>query len=402
ANRPSSVTAAAATVARPPRPTPAKRGVPSRTRAFATTSASGAYSVSAARSPFASNSTACRAISCTMSGVPTAAVAPLGARRRERVTQAAPSVAASSSTRRALARIERAQHRPGEQRDQDLVVAGELNPATAGERRALDDVYPRPVVALHVAVADRETGRLAAAQVARHGEGLEEHLGHHQRAAEIEDDAAVVEGRERRGESLEVTVARGAERGAVRRGVLMGDHAAVDQLAVQRSQADLDDVPAEHGHDTTPARGARHLPDDRAEVLCGEDVGERIPEGGEARIAAGGMREQRGVDFVGALRDGDRLHPGQVRLAVVGHGCSGRESAFSLGEAISLSLSVTWPNENFDCSASMMCRLSSDSHIRASAFSAKMPPPFGMRGRTTIASHFFPATPTRSRFKTST
>src|SRR5207237_44551 len=165
ANRPSSVTAAAATVARPPRPTPAKRGVPRRTRAFATTSASGAYSVSAARSPFASNSTACRAISCTMSGVPTAAVAPLGARRRERVTQAAPSVAASSSTRRALARIERAQHRPGEERDQDLVVAGELNPATAGERRALDDVYPRPVVALHVAVAGRETGRLAAAEV---------------------------------------------------------------------------------------------------------------------------------------------------------------------------------------------------------------------------------------------
>src|SRR5205823_6870064 len=162
------------------------------------------------------------------------------------------------------------------------------------------------------------------------------------------------------------------------------------------------DVPAEHGHDTAPARGARRRPGDRAGVLCGEDVGERIPEGGEARIAAGGMREQGGVDFVGALRDGDRLQPGKVRLAVVGHGCSGREAALALIASICLSLSVTWPNENFDCSASMTRRLSSESHMRASAFSAKMPPPFGMRGRTTMASHFFPATPTRSRFSTST
>src|SRR2546422_6914489 len=37
------------------------------------------------------------------------------------------------------------------------------------------------------------------------------------------------------------------------------------------------------------------------------------------------------------------------------------------------------------------------SHMRASAFSAKMPPPLGMRGRTTIAFHFRPAAPTRSR-----
>src|SRR2546430_7988918 len=36
--------------------------------------------VAAARSPFASKSRACRAISCTTSGVPTAAVVPLGAR----------------------------------------------------------------------------------------------------------------------------------------------------------------------------------------------------------------------------------------------------------------------------------------------------------------------------------
>ena len=40
--------------------------------------------------------------------------------------------------------------------------------------------------------------------------------------------------------------------------------------------------------------------------------------------------------------------------------------------------------------------------MRASAFSAKIPPPFGMRGRITIASHFRPATLTWSRFNTST
>src|SRR2546430_3087908 len=147
---------------------------------------------------------------------------------------------------------------------------------------------------------------------------------------------------------------------------------------------------------------SRELPGEGAEVLCGEDVREGIPEGGEARIAAGRMRQQGGVDFVGALRDGDRLQPGKVRLAVVGHGCSGPEAGFCLAESISLSLRVTWPNENFDCSASMIRRLSSESHMRASAFSAKMPPPLGIRGRTTIASHFFPATPTRSRFSTST
>src|SRR5207249_262509 len=150
---------------------------------------------------------------------------------------------------------------------------------------------------------------------------------------------------------------------------------------------------------TAPARGLRELPDDGPEVFRGQDIGKGIQEGAEARIVAGGVRvgEERRVDFVGALRDGDRLQPGEVRLAVIGHWCSERGVS-----EYSLSLSVTWPNENFDCSASVMRRVSSESHIRASAFSAKMPPPLGMRGRTTIASHFLPATLTFSRFRTST
>src|SRR3989475_3301739 len=361
-----------------------------------------------------SNSRACRAISCTPSGVPTAAVVPLGARRRVRVTHAVPSAVTRSSARRALAGIELAQPRPGKERDQDLVMAGELDPKPPGERRTFHHVHPRPVVTLHVAVAGCESGRLAAAQVARDGEGIEERLGHRDRAADMEDDAAVVERGERPGESLEVAVARGAERGAIRRGMLVddvgaecgvhgdgnsplgggeqegdvagcelgaarevvgerfahalagaravgdrgvhlapgllhhakravcqpgsdvltrasvcrklkivdggapverqvGDDTAADELAEQGSQADLDDVPAEHRDDAAAARGLRELPGEGAEVLCGEDVREGIPEGGEARIAARRIR-----------------------------------------------------------------------------------------GRTTIASHFFPATPTRSRFRTST
>src|SRR2546430_9245065 len=59
---------------------------------------------------------------------------------------------------------------------------------------------------------------------------------------------------------------------------------------------------------------SRELPGEGAEVLCGEDVREGIPEGGEARIAARRMRQQGGVDFVGALRDGDRLDRKSTRL----------------------------------------------------------------------------------------
>src|SRR2546425_13297558 len=108
------------------------------------------------------------------------------------------------------------------------------------------------------------------------------------------------------------------------------------------------------------------------------------------------MREDGRVDLVGALSDGDGLEAREVRLAVLGHGCPAEGSEYSL------SFIVTWPKEKVDCSASITRRSSSDSHIRASARSAKMPPPFGMRGRMTIASHFFPATLTRPRFHTST
>src|SRR5256886_15696106 len=45
----------------------------------------------------------------------------------------------------------------------------------------------------------------------------------------------------------------------------VGDDTAADELAEQGSQADLDDVPAEHRDDATAARGLRELP--------GEEIG---------------------------------------------------------------------------------------------------------------------------------
>ena len=103
------------------------------------------------------------------------------------------------------------------------MVARELDATAAGERRSLDDVDAGTVVPLHVTVASHESRRLAAAQVARDGEGLEEDLGHHHRAAEIQHDPAVVERGERCGEPLEIAVARGAERRAIGRGMLVDD-----------------------------------------------------------------------------------------------------------------------------------------------------------------------------------
>src|SRR4029077_2775004 len=192
------------------------------------------------------------------------------------------------------------------------------------------------------------------------------------------------------GGQLEVVNGGAAVQGEVR------DHAAPHQRAQEGSETDLDDVSTKHGdHAMAPGR-LRDPMGHGAQVFRSQDVGKRIPERRETAVGAGRVSEEGGVDFVGALRDGDRLEPRHVHLAVVGHGCSGRGSEYSL------SLSVTWPNEKLDCSATMTRTLSSESHIRASAFSAKMPPPLGMRGRTTIVFHLRPAAPTFSRLSTST
>src|SRR5262249_4387804 len=156
------------------------------------------------------------------------------------------------------------------------------------------------------------------------------------------------------------------------------------------------DMAAQHGDDGAASRRGGDRLGDGAQVTRGQYVGQGVPEGAEAGIAAGRMREEGGVDFVAALGDGNGLQPAEVRLAVIGHGCSvgGTENSFSFR--------VTVPNEKFDCSARIRCCGSSDNQMWASACSAKMPRPLGMIGRITMALNFFPATPTFSRFSTTT
>src|SRR3989441_6834724 len=164
----------------PPYPTPANRGAAKRTRAFATTSASGAYSVSAARSAAASSASAWRAIACIWSGKPAATGWVLGGgapTRRVCVTHAASTATARVAA--CLTPIQALQHGPAQERDHDLVVSGQLDAAPAGLRGPLHDVDARAVMALHVAVARGERGGLPTVQVARHRERFQEHLRHH-------------------------------------------------------------------------------------------------------------------------------------------------------------------------------------------------------------------------------
>src|SRR5216684_2049445 len=73
--------------------------------------------------------------------------------------------------------VQPGENRPGEKRDQDLVVPREREPAPAPAlRRALDHVDARPVVLDLVQVHGREAVERAA-QVDGHGERLEENLG---------------------------------------------------------------------------------------------------------------------------------------------------------------------------------------------------------------------------------
>src|SRR2546425_8331878 len=103
------------------------------------------------------------------------------------------------------------------------MMSGELNAPAPRERWPLDDVHARPIVTLHVAVARGEVLRTPAVQIARDRQCLDKHLRHHDRAAEIQDDAAVVEIRQHTGESLEIAMARGADRTAVGGWMLMHD-----------------------------------------------------------------------------------------------------------------------------------------------------------------------------------
>src|SRR5688572_8715230 len=114
---------------------------------------SGAYRVSAERSLAASSCSAARTRASTSTVVPATAIPTVrGGRgphalRRRRAARAATPLRATFPRRRELI-----QNRPTEERQQNLVMPGELYAAAAGERGALDDIHAWPVVALHVAV----------------------------------------------------------------------------------------------------------------------------------------------------------------------------------------------------------------------------------------------------------
>src|SRR5207244_8939930 len=113
------------------------------------------------------------------------------------------------------------------------------------------------------------------------------------------------------------------------------------QLDQERAEAHFDDVTAQHRDDRAPARRRRDLLSDVAQIRDRQHGGQGIPESGEALVTAGSAGEEGGVDSVGARGDGDGLEAGEVRLGGVGHGRS--------GGLYSLSVTVTWPNANFDC-----------------------------------------------------
>ena len=72
------------------------------------------------------------------------------------------------------------------------MVPGYLVAFSATLGRPLNDVDARPVVAQHVEVAGSKRGRFSAVEIARDRQRLEENFRHDHRAAEVQDDAAVV------------------------------------------------------------------------------------------------------------------------------------------------------------------------------------------------------------------
>jgi hypothetical protein len=78
-------------------------------------------------------------------------------------------------------------------------------------------------VPLHVEIARREVRRFSVPEIARDGEGLEEHLGHDHGAPEVEHDPPIVQHRQRCRETPEIPMARVADRGTIRRRMLVDD-----------------------------------------------------------------------------------------------------------------------------------------------------------------------------------
>src|SRR5262245_4421394 len=163
-------------------------------------------------------------------------------------------------------------------------MSGQLNAASTRERGALDNIDPWSIVTLHIAVAGSKVFGTSGIEIARNGQGLEEHFGHDNSAAKVEHHAAVVQIRQCSRQALEIAVTRGAECGTVARRVLM------DDFCADRSV---------HG-DGDRERGTREQHGDVApgEILPGAQVvGERLARS----LLALGAAYERGVHLPSRL-----------------------------------------------------------------------------------------------------
>src|SRR3954468_4033493 len=103
------------------------------------------------------------------------------------------------------------------------MMAGQLDATPTRQRWALDDIYARAIVPLHVAIARREILGTGAIQVPCDRQRLEKHLGHDDCAPQMQYHAALVQIGQDSRESLEVTVTGFPDGRAVRGGMLMDD-----------------------------------------------------------------------------------------------------------------------------------------------------------------------------------
>jgi hypothetical protein len=117
---------------------------------------------------------------------------------------------------------------PRQQRDHDLVVSRDFVALSAPLSRPLYDVYARTVVPLHIEIARREAGRFSRVEISRDRQSFEKHFRHYHRAAEVEDDTAIMQRGQRRGETAEIAVARVTDRRAAR-GRMLVDYLSADR-----------------------------------------------------------------------------------------------------------------------------------------------------------------------------
>src|SRR5437899_2633654 len=117
--------------------------------------------------------------------------------------------------------LQRLNNPPSQQRHHDLMVPCYFIALATELGGALHDVYAGAVVTLHVEIAGRKVGGFAVVQIACYGQRLQKYLGHYHGAAEVENDAPIVERWQRCGQTAEIAVTRVSYRCSVGRRMLV-------------------------------------------------------------------------------------------------------------------------------------------------------------------------------------